>query len=426
MSPSGDAGSGSGAGAGTPPGAGGAGAGVGRPLRVVDITAFYGEKAGGIRTYLDAKQRWARTEPGIDHTLVIPGVSANSTDERVEVPSINVVATNGYRAPLGWKVLRDALVEREPDVVIAHEPFWAARGLPKLLEGTGIKTVAVHHGAVGHDARSIPGPFAFWQRVLSGEFRRVYRGFDAIMAAIDTVPEFGLPSRIPLRFGLDPVFAPDRDALHAYLDAVAAGDPPPNPRSDEVLYVGRIAAAKSVEDLLRAAALSEEPWPLRLIGVGPAKARMVRLATSLGISDRVEFAPFVSDRAALARCFREASAVVLPGRWETFGLAAYEAAASGGSVACCETAGALATIDGLAQTFPEGPHGGPGSPGAEQRARNVLDAIERARVATPDLQRAATLAASSSWEHALRAELTHLRALAAEPAAGTGARAPIA
>ncbi len=404
------------------------------PLRVVDLTAFYGEKAGGIRTYLDAKQRWARTEPGIDHTLVIPGVSANSTDERVEVPSINVVATNGYRAPLGWKALREVLVERRPDVVIAHEPFWAARGLPKLLAGTGIKTVAVHHGAVGHDARSIPGTFTFWSRTLSREFHRVYKDFDAIMAAIDTVPEFGLPSRIPLRFGLDPVFAPDPVALEAYLAGDPSGAAPQGDverpggarglagRSNEVLYVGRIAAAKSVEDLIRAAALSDEPWPLRLIGVGPAKGRMQKLVRSEGIEDRVTFEDFVSDRAELARRYRQASAVVLPGRWETFGLAAYEGAASGGSVACCETAGSLATIDGLAQTFPEGPHGGPGSSGAETRARNVLGAIERARAATPDLQRASTLAASSSWAHALRAELTHLRALAAEPA---GEPAPV-
>lgn len=373
-----------------------------RPLRVVDLTMFYGEKAGGIRTYLDAKQRWAATEPGIDHTLVIPGLPDRSTDERIELPSVRVVATNGYRVPAGWKALRAVLAERRPDVVIAHDPFWAARGLPRLVADLGAKTVAVHHGAVGHDARSIPGPFAFWSKVLSAEFGRVYRDFDAIMAAIDTVPEFGLPSRIPLRFGLDPVFAPDPEA---------------GPRTDEVLYAGRIAAAKSVEDLLRAAALSEEPWPLRLIGVGPAKARMVKLADRLGITSRVTFETFVSDRAELARRYRQASAVVLPGRWETFGLAAYEAAASGGSVVCCTSAGSLATIDGLAETFPPGPHGGPGSAGASERARHLLAAIERARGATPDLQRAATLAASSSWEHALRAELTHLRALAAEPAA---------
>ncbi|MBO9532236.1 MAG: glycosyltransferase [Solirubrobacteraceae bacterium] len=381
----------------------GGSSGEARPLRVVDVATFYGEKAGGIRTYLDAKQAWARREPAIDHTLVIPGLPERSTAERVEVPSVRAVATNGYRVPLGWGDLRRVLLEREPDVVIAHDPFWAARGLPKLLAGSGIKTVAVHHGAVGHDARSIPGSFHFWSRVLSREFNRVFTGFDAIMSAIDTVPEFGIRSTIPLRFGLDPVFAPDpADAAQ---------------RGDEVIYAGRIAAAKSVEDLIRAAALAEEPWPLHLIGVGPAKGRMERLAADLGIADRVRFEDFVDDRAALARRYRRAACVVLPGRWETFGLAAYEAAASGGSVVCCTSAGSLATIDGLAETFPPGPHGGPGSFGAAERARNLHAAIERARHAAPDQQRAAALSAASSWDLALRAELTHLRELVHGPAA---------
>ncbi len=374
-----------------------------RPLRVVDVATFYGEKAGGIRTYLDAKQAWARTEPGIEHTLVLPGIPARSTAGRVEVRSARVVATNGYRVPFGWGHLRRVLLEREPDVVIAHDPFWAGRGLPRLLAGTGIKTVCVHHGAVGHDARSIPGPFGFWSSILSREFHRVYRDFDAVMAAIDTVPEFGLRATIPLRFGLDPVFAPEPGA--------------PSERGEEVLYAGRMAAAKCVDDLLRATALSEEPWPLRLVGVGPAKGRLERLAAELGIAHRVTFADFVGDRAELARHYRRAACVVLPGRWETFGLAAYEAAASGGSVVCCTSAGSLAAIDGLAETFPPGPHGGPGSWGANTRAAHLLAAIERARVARPDQQRAEALAASSSWDFALRAELTHLRELVHGPAA---------
>lgn len=375
-----------------------------RPLRVIDVATFYGEKAGGIRTYLDAKQAWAQHEPGIEHTLVIPGLPERSTPGRVEVPSVRAVATNGYRVPLGWADLRRVLVDRRPDVVIAHDPFWAARGLPRLVAGTGIKTVCVHHGAVGHDARSIPGPFAFWQRTLSREFHRVYRDFDAVMSAIDTVPEFGLPATIPLRFGLDPAFSPEPGA--------------PRERGEEVLYAGRMAAAKCVDDLLRAAALSDEPWPLRLIGVGPAKGRLERLAAELGLTERVRFEAFVDDRAELARRYRAASCVVLPGRWETFGLAAYEAAASGASVVCATSAGSLATIDGLAETFPAGPHGGPRSAGAAQRARGLLAAIQRARRAQPDLERAAALAAASSWELALRAELTHLRELASAPRSG--------
>lgn len=383
--------------------------GAQRPLRVVDVCAFYGEKAGGIRTYIDAKAAWAETEPGIEHTVVIPGLAERSKPGWVELPSVRAVATNGYRVPLGWGGLRAALAELQPDVVIAHDPFWAARGLPQVARELGARSVAIHHGAVGHDARSIPGPFKFWSGVLRREFARVYGEFDAVMAAIDTEREFGITARIPLRFGLDPAFAPQLPA-----------DPSPAARGGEVLYAGRMAAAKCVDDLLRAAALSSEPWPLHLVGVGPAKERLARQAKQLGIEGRVTFESFESDRARLAARYRRAAAVVLPGRWETFGLAAYEAAASGGSVVCCTSAGSLATIDGLAETFPPGPHGGPGSDGADERARNLIAAIERARCATPSLQRASNLAASSSWEHALRAELTHLRALA-----GAAERIPV-
>ena len=31
-----------------------------RPLRVVDVATWYGERSGGIRTYLDAKGAYAR------------------------------------------------------------------------------------------------------------------------------------------------------------------------------------------------------------------------------------------------------------------------------------------------------------------------------------------------------------------------------
>jgi alpha-1,6-mannosyltransferase len=38
-------------------------------LRVADVALFYGERSGGIRTYLDAKVAWARRSGAIDHHL---------------------------------------------------------------------------------------------------------------------------------------------------------------------------------------------------------------------------------------------------------------------------------------------------------------------------------------------------------------------
>ena len=44
------------------------------PLRVVDVAMWYGERSGGIRTYLDAKTAFARRTGAFEHRLVVPGI----------------------------------------------------------------------------------------------------------------------------------------------------------------------------------------------------------------------------------------------------------------------------------------------------------------------------------------------------------------
>ena len=43
------------------------------PLRVADVALFYGERSGGIRTYLDAKAAWAQRSGLIEHHVIVPG-----------------------------------------------------------------------------------------------------------------------------------------------------------------------------------------------------------------------------------------------------------------------------------------------------------------------------------------------------------------
>ena len=43
------------------------------PLRVADVALFYGERSGGIRTYLDAKAEHAVRTGEIDHHVLVPG-----------------------------------------------------------------------------------------------------------------------------------------------------------------------------------------------------------------------------------------------------------------------------------------------------------------------------------------------------------------
>jgi alpha-1,6-mannosyltransferase len=119
-------------------------------------------------------------------------------------------------------------------------------------------------------------------------------------------------------------------------------------------------------------------------------------AERMGIEERIEFRPFVSSREALARLYREASCVVQPGPHETFGLVAFEAAASGTRAVACETTPSAYVAAPLVETFePENP-------------AELLAAIERARSAEPDLAAAASLAERYTWESVFMAELDDL------------------
>lgn len=79
-------------------------------------------------------------------------------------------------------------------------------------------------------------------------------------------------------------------------------------RPRRVAYVGRLQTYKRVDMLLRAGALLTERFPdleLVVIGRGPARAGLERLAEELGVKERTRFTGFVSDQerdAILSEC----------------------------------------------------------------------------------------------------------------------------
>src|SRR5204862_7920629 len=138
---------------------------------------------------------------------------------------------------------------------------------------------------------------------------------------------------------------------------------------------------------LEAAARADERWPLRLVGSGPLEPRMRRRAGRPDLFGRVRFFPYVRDPEALAREYAAARCVVMPGRHETFGLVALEAAASGAPVVVSETAPSAVEIGALGERFGD-----------------LGEAIERARARERDLPAATALARRASWPAAFAAE----------------------
>ncbi|MGH2944414.1 MAG: glycosyltransferase, partial [Solirubrobacteraceae bacterium] len=308
------------------------------PLRVADVALFYGERSGGIRTYIDAKAAWAQATGLIEHHVVVPGRAERHDGGRHELPALRLAAANGYRLPIGARSLRATLRALRPDVVVLHDPFWRPLRVTQTAHALGAKVVAVHHGSIALDAAGLPGPDRLWHPVLRSWMHHAYRDADAVMSAVDPRTDCGRTAVLPLRFGLHPAFVPQRDVR----------------RRDHVLYVGRLGREKGVVELLHAAARSAEPWLLKLVGRGPIEERVRRLARQLGIAERVRMYPFIGEPARLARWYAGARAVVMPGAHETFGLVGFEAAACGASVVTCSTAPSAALMRGIVRTYEAG------------------------------------------------------------------------
>jgi glycosyltransferase involved in cell wall biosynthesis len=142
------------------------------------------------------------------------------------------------------------------------------------------------------------------------------------------------------------------------------------------VYVGRFNEEKGVDLLLRAFARASAARPgarLRVIGDGPRRPELERLASELGLGTSVEFAgrlPFSDVEASLAGAW----ALVAPSLWpEPFGLAAAEAITRGVPVVASASGGHAETVE---------PHaGGLLFPNGDEAALvECLDALATGRV----------------------------------------------
>jgi glycosyltransferase involved in cell wall biosynthesis len=161
------------------------------------------------------------------------------------------------------------------------------------------------------------------------------------------------------------VAAPGID-LHGFKRARTSA---PSPSEHVILSPGRLVWEKGHQDVLRAfaalraglikvpraAALSAR---VRFVGAGPERARLERLASELGISDRVEFRA-VANYDEMPGVYADASCVVLASlpteRWEEqFGMVLVEAMAAGIPLIASTTGAIPEVLGGSAGLFAPG------------------------------------------------------------------------
>jgi glycosyltransferase involved in cell wall biosynthesis len=252
----------------------------------------------------------ALAERGIEPVLVgldDPAWSGADFYGALRVPSVRLRSSRDVDPAL---LLRLARVLRA-DVVhthLVHADVYG--GVAAKLRGA--RLVSTKH----NDDPFRAGPFRYVERGLSRLADRVIAITDSLRRF--TIEEVGVP-------------ATKVETIHYGLDELpeAWGENPRDgvPANARILLaVSRLTPQKGIDTAIRALPSLPDDALLVVLGEGPDRARLERLARELGVERRVLLAGRLPDVAAW---LRRATVFVHPARWEGFGLAVLEAMLAG-------------------------------------------------------------------------------------------------
>ena len=273
-----------------------------------------------------------------------------------------------------------------PAVRLRSDPL----ALPQLLRSLRadvVHTHLVHADVYGGIAAKLRGA-----RLVStkhnddpfrlGAFRHVERGLARLADRIVAITES------LRRFTVEQVGVPAAkvETIHYGLDGLpeAWGENRPDDVPGDVrvlLSTSRLVVQKGIDEAVRVLPELPADTVLVVLGEGPERPALERLARELGVNDRVFLLGRVPD---VARWLRRASVYVHPARWEGFGLGVLEAMHAGLPVVATR-------VSSLPELVVDGETGllVP-SDDAPALARAVADALERPELGAAGRERART------------------------------------
>ena len=332
-------------------------------LTVADVTEFYGDTSGGIRTYLQEKARYVGAHPNLRQILLVPGAEDRIVDapgsRRYELRGPRVPGQPPYRFMLAVQSSRRILRSEQPDVIEVGSPGLVPWLTGIAARGLNVPRIYVHHSHFPRIIVPLGEQASASGRLVHALLNRYARWIDRlcdVTVACSAFAERELRAagvsrivRIPLGVDLD-VFHPRRRAAwHGERSQRRLPDGP------VAAFVGRFSVDKQVE-------LVVDAWPdvyartgahLVLMGDGPLRAR---LEARLGGTRWGHLLPFEHDRARLADFYASVDIVIAPSAVETFGLSALEAMSAGTPVLAARGSGAgeLAEDSGGGAVFTPG------------------------------------------------------------------------
>jgi alpha-1,6-mannosyltransferase len=331
-------------------------------VKVIDVTEFYSERGGGVRSHLTTKGH-VLCQLGHEHGCVAPGPRderfsvflgpGEAWIERLRGPSLPYDPT--YHLLARPDKIRALVARERPDVLEAHSPYLAlAAVLSVPRRSVGVRTFFWHADFIDTYLRVMierraPSRAAdvalapLWAAV-----RAAAGGFDATFAAgarqVEKLREHGVPRVEHAPFGVEKrVFRPAARDEAVRRELLAGAGATAGARL--LVGVGRFAVEKRWDVVLDALAkLARPDVVLALFGDGPERAALEARAETAGVARAVRFLGFEKDRGRLAAALASADALVHGCPYETFGLGVAEAMACGLPVVVPDEGGASESV----------------------------------------------------------------------------------
>jgi glycosyltransferase involved in cell wall biosynthesis len=303
----------------------------------------------------------------VDLTVVVPPYWDDSRNftrlEKVHTQGyqmiVTTVALNGHYHLHFYPQLRRIVRQVQPDVFhIDEEPYnLATFQAMRLAQSVGAGTVVFSWQNL---LRRYPPPFNLIERYVlkhadallvgNSESGQVWQG-KGYTGPIYLIPQFGVDPAIYYRH--ERVLRKERRSVIRYRQARRPSQP-----VLAIGYVGRLVEEKGLEVLFLAASKLVGPWTIQILGEGPDRDRLEKMAQWLGMSGRVTFDQWLPST-HLPHYFSGLDVLVLPSltraNWkEQFGRVLIEAMACD-VIAVGARSGAIPEVIGEAGlTFAEG------------------------------------------------------------------------
>ena len=304
-------------------------------MRVLHIGKFYPPYKGGMETHLHTLCTQLRHM--VDVSVVVSNTSRGRVDEIIDGVSVSRLGTlfNFGSAPVN-PGLAAHIRGSGADIVHIHVPHPTAI-LAYLTSGHRGRLVVTYHSDIVR------------QRILGAAFAPImHRALSRADAIICTSPNYVESSPTLRRHRSRCRVLPFSIETASIENVDPAATEQVRARYGErlLLSVGRQVSYKGFEFLVRA--MPDVRGKLILVGNGPLRPELERVAKSLGVSERIVFLDGVAD---VAPYYHAADVFVLPSiaRSEAFGLVQLEAMAAGKPVVNTAIASGVpyVSVDGL-------------------------------------------------------------------------------